>query len=1024
MKIRIRYIIFFILVIIYVPLGISLHFTYIDSLSEVREQFELSHSNLLNGIKLNISSEIEKIKLLLISLSQHKEVKRKNTPYCDKLFAQLKNDCNYCLNILLADEKGNNIGSAINPEEAHKLNYLDKEWFHNGFKEEFYINPPHISKLFKKKTFMVTYPVFEQGRQIAVLGIPVDLDKIGDIISKTYTISEKTNIVIVNEKGILVYNLLFPDFVGGPVKTKAVNDLIFSGKRGSKEIVGVDGLKRIFIFDTIDGLGWKVFVSIPPTELYSESFRRVQKQLYVATIVFIVSLILTLIFTRRFSRNTETLLSSFRDLSSGKREIKSFPMTNCHEFNEIFRALNDTTKSLISYESELENLSRAYQLLSEINQKIVRYDDIDLLFKEICKDIVEIGVYDFALIGEYEISKEDQSIKVKGFHSSDKVKDELNLYNFSDGKLNSKFLFNLTKEKSFLIKDRCYLTDDTEGLDLLTFYSNIYTANSLYGLIIIGKKEKTSFIDRETVLLQEIVKDIGFAVSTFLTKREKEKTEWLLNSIFTNMGEGLIVVDRDKKIIMANKKYFEIVKKDPKDVIGMHCYECFFDFNKPCTEFNKECMLDLIFEDGKSKNIYYQLKEADGSERTYLVRYDPLYEDGEIKYFIIIYSDLTDYKKLELQYLHAQKMESVGRLSAGIAHDFNNILTGIMGSATLAMMSDINSKVKNYLDTIIELTDKAANLTKSLLTFSRKQSSNPELININEVLLKTEKILRRVIGENITIKLNLTAKPLYVYIDPSQLEQVVMNLAVNARDAISGDNGFFSISTELVEITESFKKNYGFGREGSYALISFTDNGCGIPQDIMDKIFDPFFTTKGVGKGTGLGLSVVYGIVKSFDGFIKVYSEVGKGTTFKIYFPIIREKVEDIRKDDNFVNPSKLDISVLLVEDDRNVLEVLKGILENLVAKVETAEDGESALNILKDKDFDLVITDIIMPKLSGVDLFNKVKELNKNVEFIFTSGYPYDLIDEKFFIDKDKLLQKPITPEKLYNKILSTIRK
>lgn len=965
---------------------------------------------------------MKKIELLLNSLSEHPEVKNKNTPYCDKLFAKLKKDCNYCLNILLVDEKGNNIGSAVNPEDAHKLNYLDREWFVNGMKGIPYINSPHISKLFNEKTVMVTYPVFNQGRQVAVLGIPVNLSKISEEIKQKFIVSEKTNIAIVNDKGVLMFNLLYPEFVGGPIKTKAVNDFIFSGLKGYKEIIGYDNLERLYIFDTIEKINWKIFVSIPPTELYSEGFKKIKNEIYLAMVVFILSFSLSVIATRRFSKNTEILLSAFRDLREGKRDIIKFPNKTCYEFGEIFKAFNETTNSILVYEKEIERLNRFYKLLSEINQKIVRFSDINLLVKDICKDIVEIGTFDLALITNYQNNGKDFYVKVTGYYYSERIKDEF-LKELNVCNLKSKVFLEIARDKELLVKEKCLLNEDEKGLDLITSYIPIFIGRELYGVMVIATKEKVTFNDNEIALFREMAGDLGFAIDAFWTKKEREKNENLLNNLFAYMGEGLIVIDKNKKILLTNQKYSQIVNKDIKNIIGQHCYECLFGFEKSCFELNKECMAEFVFRSGEGKTSVYELFDKDGVKRTYSVRYDPILEDNEIKYVIVILNDLTDYKKLEQQYFNSQKLESIGRLSAGIAHDFNNILTGILGSATLAKIRNTNSDIESYLDTIIELSDKAGNLTRSLLTFSRKQVSNPQVMNVNEAILKSEKILKRVIGENIAVKLNLTPKPLKIYIDPLQFEQIVMNLAVNAKDAISTKEGLFIISTELIEITEKFVKTHNYGKKGDYALITFSDNGCGIPKDIIDKIFDPFFTTKEAGKGTGLGLSVVYGIVKSFDGFINVYSEEGKGTTFKIYFPVYYENGDKIAKKDELFKPEKFNLSVLLVEDDKNVLEVLKGILENFGISVEVAENGLKALEILKYKDFDMVITDIVMPKLSGVELYNKVKEFNKKVNFIFVSGYPYDFIKENFLIDFNNLLTKPVTPEKLYNKIYDLIK-
>lgn len=1021
MKLRIRYIFILILLIIYVPFLVGFYLNYKNSLEEIRHQFETSHSNILSGIKTSISSEINKTHLLLASLSNHPNVKNKDTKYCDKLFAELKKDCTYCLNILLADTNGNNIGSALNPEEAHKLNYLDKDWFHNGLKGEFYINSPHTSKLFKEKTFMITYPVFNKGKQVAVLGIPFNLIKISEEITKNFSVSKKTNISIVNDKGIIMYNLLYPEFVGGPVKTKAVNDLIFGGEKGAKEIVGYDGLNRLFIFDTIEKIKWKVFVSIPPTELYSEGFKRIKNQLYLSFVVFLFSYILAILVTGRFAKNTEILLSAFNDLKAGKKEIKSFSTPQCYEFSELFKTFNETTVSILNYEAEIEHLNRYYHLLSEVNQKIVRYDNVELLTNDICKDIIEIGGFDFVLMGEYLIKDEQLFLKPTSFYYSEKMKNEFVTKDLTEEYLKSKIFYDVAKKRQSLTMEKLTLMEE-KSLPLTTTYMPVFSGEDLYGVLVIGTKEKSSLTKNEMALFEELAGDIGFAIKTRQIKKEKENEEILLNSIFTYMGEGLLVIEKDKRIIACNKKYGEMVNSGSDVLIGHYCYETLYNIEKPCSCFNRDCMAELVFRDGKERITFLEILDKGGNKKTYSLRYNAIYENKEPKFVIVIFNDITDYKNLEQQYLHSQKLESVGRLSAGIAHDFNNILTGIIGSATIAKMSIEDQKVQNYLDTIIQLSDRAATLTKSLLTFSRKQTSNPEIVNVNEALLKSEKILKRVIGENITVKLQLTPIPTNIYIDPLQFEQIVMNLSVNAKDAISDKGGTFIIKTELIEITEDFIRAHGYGEKGEYALISFTDSGCGIPKEIIDKIFDPFFTTKESGRGTGLGLSVVYGIVKSFNGFINVYSEVGKGTTFRIYFPLQYENSEKIVKEFDATQYRNLNLHLLLVEDDKHVSEVLKVILENFGTSVEVANDGLSALEILKDKKFDIIITDIVMPKLSGIELYNRVRAFNADVKFIFISGYPYDFIEENMKENLKDMLIKPITPEKLYTKLIEAI--
>ena len=251
--------------------------------------------------------------------------------------------------------------------------------------------------------------------------------------------------------------------------------------------------------------------------------------------------------------------------------------------------------------------------------------------------------------------------------------------------------------------------------------------------------------------------------------------------------------------------------------------------------------------------------------------------------------DLTERNKLEAQLLHSQKMEAVGTLAGGIAHDFNNILNVIMGYGTMVMDKlEAGSPLKEHMNQVLTAADRAANLTKRLLVFSRKQVVEVKPVNINELILGLQKMLVRIIRENIDFNLDLADRPLIVLADAGQIEQVLINLATNARDAMP-EGGRLTISTGLEEMDDEYVAVYGYGKPGRYALITVSDTGHGMDAETQKKIFEPFFTTKGIGEGTGLGLAISYGIIKQHSGYIKVYSEPGQGTVFKIYLPLIEE---------------------------------------------------------------------------------------------------------------------------------------
>ena len=373
-------------------------------------------------------------------------------------------------------------------------------------------------------------------------------------------------------------------------------------------------------------------------------------------------------------------------------------------------------------------------------------------------------------------------------------------------------------------------------------------------------------------------------------------------------------------------------------------------------------------------------------------------KDGSVMRRIMHIQDMTSYSKLENQLLQAQKMEAIGVLAGGIAHDFNNILTAIMGSGHLLNMKTKESDpLRVYIEQILTSAERAAELTHGLLAFSRKQVINAKPSDVNKIIFDLRKMLDRIIGEDIEFKVKTTEKPLSVLADKGQIGQVLMNLATNARDAMP-DGGVLEITTEEVAVDKEFTGAYRENiRIGTYAVISVRDTGSGIDRGTMDRIFEPFFTTKNIGKGTGLGLSIAYGIVKQHDGYINVSSEPSKGTIFEIYLPLI--SVEEIKP----VIPDSTQIvkgrgTILLVEDDPTTRDVTKQMLEIIGYTVIDADNVESAFKLFQQyvDIINLVVSDVIMPKQSGIDLRNHLITIKPSVKILFISGYPADIVGGK----------------------------
>ncbi len=382
--------------------------------------------------------------------------------------------------------------------------------------------------------------------------------------------------------------------------------------------------------------------------------------------------------------------------------------------------------------------------------------------------------------------------------------------------------------------------------------------------------------------------------------------------------------------------------------------------------------------------------------------------------------DITERKKLESQLLHSQKMEAVGQLAGGVAHDFNNILSAIMSYGYLLrnkLRDDEQSR--DNIDKILLLSDRAAHIIQGLLAFSRKQHFEFVPVKLNNTIRNIEKLLAKFIGEDVGLRTRLTNKEPAIIADKTQIEQIIMNLATNARDAMP-EGGSFTIETEVVEIDENFIKTHGYGEPGIYALLSVTDKGTGMDEETKQKIFEPFFTTKEVGKGTGLGLSIIYGIVKQHNGYINVYSEPGKGATFRIYFPIIKAAAEKEKAKDLPDLSGKAE-AILLAEDEPAVRDSIRKILEEFGYKVIDAEDGEDAVEkFAEHKDeIELLILDVVMPRKNGKETFEEIRKLKPGIKVLFTSGYTADIIQRRKILKEDVIfISKPILPNKFLAKI------
>ncbi|MFI5197022.1 MAG: response regulator [Thermoanaerobaculia bacterium] len=506
-----------------------------------------------------------------------------------------------------------------------------------------------------------------------------------------------------------------------------------------------------------------------------------------------------------------------------------------------------------------------------------------------------------------------------------------------------------------------------------------------------------------------------------------EAARKLLHEIFQSMGEGLAVIGPDYRIRLANPAYAALTGVDPGALAGLSCFEATSCGQRPCDDPACGCPVRESFSTGApalaSGTHASRVHETITTEvRSYPIKA----ASGEVTAVIEIVRDISEGKRakeaevaLYRQLEQAQKMEAVGRLAGGIAHDFNNLLTVILGRTNLALgAASAEDAVRTDLEEIQAAAERAAALTNQLLIFSRKQILQPRVVDLSEIVEGVEKILRRLIGEDIEVVTVLSRELPAVRVDPGQMEQVILNLSVNARDAMPR-GGRLTIETSEVFLDEEYVSRHTGVVPGRHVMLAVSDTGTGMDSETKSRIFEPFFTTKEAGKGTGLGLSVVHGIVQQSGGGIWVYSEMGQGTTFKIYLPPVADRAGSKPPVVPDFAP-RGDETILLVEDEVAVRRLAATLLRSSGYTVLEAGSGDEALSLLS-KTTDLVqllLTDFVMPRMTGRELAERVHAGRPDIRVLYMSGYTDTGFADSAALGAADFLQKPFTRVALTQKV------
>lgn len=509
------------------------------------------------------------------------------------------------------------------------------------------------------------------------------------------------------------------------------------------------------------------------------------------------------------------------------------------------------------------------------------------------------------------------------------------------------------------------------------------------------------------------------------TKIHQDALEYAEN-ILETVREPLVVLDADLKIISANASFYRTFKVEPDETIGNFIYDLGNrQWDIPALRLLLEDILprNTVFNDYEVEHVFQSI-----GRKIILLNARQIFRNDIASHIILLaMEDITEKKHLTEQLIHSQKLETIGELAGGLAHDMNNLLSVINGYATLAAQGlNEDNKLYGYINQILTASTRAASLSHSLLAYSRKQTMDQQNHGLNSLIENIGSFIKRILRENIHFTLSLADTPLMVYVDATQIDQVLLNLATNARDVMP-DGGTFNIASGAVTIDEQFISSHGFGEVGRYAVITVSDTGHGMDAHTKSKVFDPFFTTKVVGKGTGLGLSMVMGIISQHGGFIELESQPGEGSIFTLYLPLVEKGKVVVKTVESSYQMEKCSGTILVAEDDPDTRVAVEKFLTQAGYKVITAVDGQEAVEkftAYKDEIL-LVISDVVMPRKSGQTACEEIMAISPETRFLFVSGHTHSLIKREGDLPAGvELMMKPIKPLELMAKIRGIIKR